>query len=239
MDAGTAPHWDRSALLTIDLQHDFLSDGAFAVPGTSEVLPAVSGVVAAFRRAARPVVHVVRLYLADGSNADLSRRARIRAGASIARPGTPGAQLAGGLLDAGVELDADALLRGELQPVGPDEHVLFKPRWNAFFGTPLDQWLRARGVDTVVVAGCNYPNCPRGTLFGASERDYRAVVVPDAVSGWTGTAEAELAGIGVHAVPAAEVAAALDRGAPPDVGAGRRVAGPDGGIRPGRTGRGS
>jgi nicotinamidase-related amidase len=212
VNADLAPHWDRSALLTIDLQRDFLSDGAFAVPGTSEVLPAVSRVVAAFRRASRPVVHVVRLYLPDGSNADLSRRARIRAGASIVRPGTAGARPADGLLATPAELDAEALLRGGLQDVGPGEHVLFKPRWNAFFGTPLDGWLRARGVDTVVVAGCNYPNCPRATLYGASERDYRALAVSDATSGWTAAAEAELGAIGVHAASSAEVAQALARG---------------------------
>jgi nicotinamidase-related amidase len=211
VNADIAPHWERSALLTIDLQRDFLDDGAAAVPGTSEVLPAVSRVVAAFRRAGRPVVHVVRLYLADGSNADLSRRARIRAGASIARPGTAGAQPAAGLLRAPVELDAEALLAGRLQPAGPEEFLLFKPRWNAFFGTPLDEELRVRGVDTVVVAGCNYPNCPRGTLYGASERDYRALAVPDATSGWTGTAVAELAAIGVLTASSAEVAAAVER----------------------------
>jgi nicotinamidase-related amidase len=93
--------------------------------------------------------------------------------------------------------------------VGSDEHVVFKPRWNAFFGTRLDEWLRGRCVDTVVVAGCNFPNCPRGTLFGASERDYRAVAVSDAISQWTPTAAAELAGIGVQALPTAHVLAAV------------------------------
>ena len=34
---------------------------------------------------------------------------------------------------------------------------------------------RALGVDTIVVAGCNLPNCPRATLFEASERDFRTV----------------------------------------------------------------
>jgi nicotinamidase-related amidase len=212
VNADIAPHWDRGALLTIDLQRDFLDDGAAAVPGTSAILPAVFRLVAAFRRAGRPVVHVVRLYLADGSNADLSRRARIRAGASIARPGTAGAQPAAGLLPAPVDLDAEALLAGRLQPAGPDEFILFKPRWNAFFGTPLDEELRARDVDTVVVAGCNYPNCPRGTLYGASERDYRAVAVPDATSGWTATAAAELSAIGVQTATSAEVTEAVQRG---------------------------
>lgn len=61
----------------------------------------------------------------------------------------------------------------------------------------LDGRLRETGVDTVVVAGCNYPNCPRGTLFGASERDYRAVMVSDAVSQCSEDAAAELSSLGV------------------------------------------
>jgi nicotinamidase-related amidase len=209
MNPDIEPRWASSALLTIDLQRDFLSDGAFAVPGTTEVLPAVSEVAEAFRRAGRPVIHAVRLYLPDGSNADISRRADLRAGASIVRPGTPGAELAPDLLPAPVPVDADALLRGELQRVGEAEHILFKPRWNAFYATTLDAWLRSQDVDTVVVAGCNYPNCPRGTLFGASERDYRAVAVSDATSRWTDTAEPELAGIGVCVARAAAVVEAL------------------------------
>jgi nicotinamidase-related amidase len=209
MNDDIEPHWDSSALLTIDLQRDFLSDGAAAVPGTSEVLPAVREVVRAFRQSERPIVHVIRLYLPDGSNADISRRAALRAGASVVRPGTAGADLAPELLPDGVALDAETLLGGRLQHVGGDEHILFKPRWNAFFATALDGWLRLRGVDTVVVAGCNFPNCPRGTLFGASERDYRAVAVSDAISGWSDTAAKELAAIGICVASAAEVRAAV------------------------------
>ena len=59
---------------------------------------------------------------------------------------------------------------------------MFKPRWSAFYRTRLDQHLRDGAVTTVVVAGCNLPNCPRATLFDASERDYRAVLVRDATS---------------------------------------------------------
>ncbi len=209
MNPDIQPHWESSALITIDLQRDFLGDGPFAVPGTTEVLPAVRDVAAAFRRAGRPIVHVVRLYLADGSNADISRRESLRTGASIVRPGSPGAELAADLLPAQVPMRADALLRGELQQVGNAEHLMFKPRWNAFYATQLDAWLRSHDVDTVVVVGCNYPNCPRGTLFGASERDYRAVAVPDAISRWTATATEELDGIGVCVAPSRSVAEAV------------------------------
>ena len=46
--------------------------GASPIPGTAEVLPALAQLVAAFRGAGRPVVHVVRLY--DGEDVDLVRR---------------------------------------------------------------------------------------------------------------------------------------------------------------------
>ena len=51
-----------------------------------------------------------------------------------------------------------------------------KPRWGAFYETPPHALLRELGVDTVIVAGCNLPNCPRATLVEASERDYRTVL---------------------------------------------------------------
>jgi nicotinamidase-related amidase len=208
MDEHTRPHYERSALLTIDLQRDFLSDSPYGIAGTTEVLPAVCTLVAAYRAAERPIVHVVRLYLPDGSNADLCRRAVLASGASIALHGSPGSQLADGLTpDNTIELDHDQLLAGQFQCLGPTEHVMFKPRWNAFYDTGLDDYLHQIGVDTVVVAGCNYPNCPRGTLFGASERDFRAVLVSDAVSQWNEHTSTELANLGVVTATTSEVLA--------------------------------
>jgi nicotinamidase-related amidase len=206
MDEHTRPHYERSALLTIDLQRDFLSDSLYGIAGTTEALPAVCRLADAYRAARRPIVHVVRLYLPDGSNADLCRRAVLACGASIALPGSPGSQLADGLTpDDAIELDHDQLLAGQLQHLGPAEHAMFKPRWNAFYDTGLDDHLRRIGVDTVVVAGCNYPNCPRGTLFGASERDYRAVLVNDAVSQWNEHTGTELSNLGVITATTSEV----------------------------------
>jgi len=37
-------------------------------------------------------------------------------------------------------------------------------------------------LNTVVVCGCNFPNCPRTTIYEASERDYRIVLATDATS---------------------------------------------------------
>ncbi len=37
-------------------------------------------------------------------------------------------------------------------------------------------------VNTVVVCGCNFPNCPRTTIYEVSERDFRIVLAKDATS---------------------------------------------------------
>jgi nicotinamidase-related amidase len=101
------------------------------------------------------------------------------------------------LLDGGSRLDPARLLAGDLQSLGEDEWAIYKPRWGAFYRTLLDEHLRRLGVDTIVVAGCNYPNCPRATVYEASERDYRAVLLTDAISRLDEHGRAEMSEIGV------------------------------------------
>lgn len=84
----------RSALLTIDVQRDFYdADAPALIDGTRDRLPEMQKDVRAFRSCGRPIVHVVRLYLADGSNAEPSRRPLL-ATTSVVRPGTAGSRLA-------------------------------------------------------------------------------------------------------------------------------------------------
>ncbi len=209
VDPHLAPHWDTSALVTIDVQRDFLSEGPFGIPGTTEVLPQLTDLAAAFRAAARPIVHIVRLY--DGDDVDRVRRTLIESGADFARPGTPGRLIAPGLApDA--DLDDELLLAGHPQPLGPDEYAVWKPRWGAFYRTPLEDMLRRDGVDTVVFAGCNLPNCPRAGIIEAHERDFRVVLCTDAVSQAGDQGFREIAGIGTVLLPTADVIAAVSAG---------------------------
>jgi nicotinamidase-related amidase len=194
----TAPHWEAAALVVIDLQQDFLDDGASPIRGTTAVVPNVAAVADAFRLAGLPIAHVVRLYSPGGSDVDLPRRRVIEEGSRIVAPDSDGAQIAAGVAPNSVCLDAPLLLSGAMQHVGDREVVLFKPRWSAFHRTGLQKWLEQQGCDTVVVAGCNLPNCPRATLFDASERDLRAVLVTDAVSQTSDERLADLERIGVH-----------------------------------------
>src|SRR5262249_61620840 len=100
-------------------------------------------------------------------------------------------------------LNAGLLLSGKSQLLAHKEWAMYKPRWDAFFGTPLEEHLRQLGVTTVVVVGCNFPNCPRATIYGASMRDYRIVMIADAVSGVYEHGLEELKNIGV-ATPSAD-----------------------------------
>jgi nicotinamidase-related amidase len=194
----TQPDFRSIALITIDMQQDFLAGRPFEIPGTSEVLPRIQRLASAVRRAQLPIVHMLRLYKSDGSNVDLCRRNAVEQGAAIVRPGTAGAELAPSLLRApGVSLDADLLLSGAPQLLGPKEWAMYKPRWGAFFQTSLEQHLRALGVTSIAFAGCNFPNCPRASIYEASERDFRVVLVTDAISGLYDRGQEEMRGIGV------------------------------------------
>lgn len=201
MSEYTTPRPERSALLTIDVQNDFTRAGAPAeIEGTAAALPRMQRLTAAFRTADRPIVHVLRLYKGDGSNVDRCRRAAIESGADIVRPGTAGAELVEELKPSpDVGVDAETLLRGDLQRIGPHEWLMYKPRWSALYRTGLEDFLAARSIDTLVVCGCNFPNCPRTTVYDASQRDYRVVFVPDATSGVYDRGIEELEAIGVAA----------------------------------------
>ncbi|MBT8489840.1 MAG: cysteine hydrolase [Deltaproteobacteria bacterium] len=199
----TEPDLTKSALVTIDTQRDFSLPGAPAeIAGTLDVIPNMVRLLTAYRHCGLPIIHIVRLYRTDGSNVDLSRRGMIEQGTRIVEPGTDGAELVPALKPSpGARLDADLLLKGAVQQWEQKEFVIYKSRWGAFYDTPLHDHLYKRGVNTLVVCGCNFPNCPRTTIYEASERDYRVVLVEDAVSGIYKRGKEELHNIGVHLLP--------------------------------------
>lgn len=211
-DHYTKPDLTKIALITIDVQRDFLDDGVCAIPGTTAVLPSIAKLLSTFRSARLPIVHVVRVYKVDGSNVDPCRRTVVESGKAIVQPGKRGIQLAEALTPNGSGLlDAELLLTGALQQLGELEWVMYKPRWGAFYQTHLEDHLRSLGVTTLAFTGCNFPNCPRTSVYEASERDFRVVFVDDAISGVYERGKDELRNIGVSITSSNELSAAISQ----------------------------
>lgn len=207
MDQYLQPIWQDSALLTIDMQEDFSRQHAPAyIEGTDKIIPELSKLVQHYRQQQRPIIHVVRLYKSNGSNVDLCRRRAVEQGMNIVTPGSDGAELVSELKpDHSVTFDAQKLLKTEPQKLAKQEWAIYKPRWGGFFKTGLEQLLQDLHISTLVVAGCNFPNCPRTTIYEASERDYRIVLVKNAVSGLYPRGEKELQNIGISLLNTQEI----------------------------------
>ncbi len=210
-DPHTAPQWGRAALLTIDVQEDFGRPGSATwSPDKELVIPVMARLLGLFRGEGLPVVHIVRLYRPDGSNADPCRRAQVESGLRLVEPGTDGAEIVAAIKpSAASRLDAGLLLEGGIQAWSEREWVIYKPRWGAFYATPLEGHLRSLEVTTIVVCGFNFPNCPRTSIYEATERDFRVVMVQDGVSGLYERGIGEIRNIGVAVMTADEVAAAI------------------------------
>lgn len=193
-------NWNRSALMIIDMQNDFAKTGGKAyINGTEEVIKNIQIIADLFRINQLPVIHIVRLYLEDGSNADLCRKEVIRQGKAMVIPDSSGAKIVQELLPKNAEMYEDKkLLTGNILQLAPFDFVAYKPRWGAFYKTNLEAWLKNSKINSLVITGCNFPNCPRTTIFEASERDYRLAIVPEAISQIYPKGIDELKGIGVN-----------------------------------------
>jgi nicotinamidase-related amidase len=73
----------------------------------------------------------------------------------------------------------------------------------------VNWWVSA--IRWLVFCGCNYPNCPRAGIYQASERDYRIVLVTDAISRLYPKGEEEMKNIGVNLLSTDELGSMLDR----------------------------
>lgn len=67
----------------------------------------------------------------------------------------------------------------------PEEIVVTKHGVSAFAGTPLEQMLRARGIDTIVLGGLVTHYAVDGTARDAHDRGYRVLVLKDGCASGT------------------------------------------------------
>jgi nicotinamidase-related amidase len=81
-----------------------------------------------------------------------------------------------------LEGDPATELADGLDPA-PDEYLIRKRRYSAFFATELDLVLRSYGAETLVLVGALTDVCVHYTFADAHQHDYRCRVVTDCVGG--------------------------------------------------------
>ena len=170
----------RTALLVIDFQNDFChADGFFAGAGHD-----VSTCMAAAERTAR-LVEQVRPY---GIPVFYSRSINPEQPAYKLPPLRFRAPRDSDAFEKSVggtnKFDPDswgAKLVDELSPA-PGETVIDKPRYNMFFRTQLEDELRSRGVDTVLISGATTNCCVESTARDAFMRGFAVLVLTDCVA---------------------------------------------------------
>lgn len=75
----------------------------------------------------------------------------------------------------------EASVIDELAPA-PEDYVIPKYRWSAFFQTYLELALRTRKIDTLIIAGGSTDVGVASTAYTARDLDYNLVIVSDACS---------------------------------------------------------
>ena len=146
-----------TALIVVDMQHDFVSDGgSLVVPDAAGTVPAIGHLLELARGAGMPIVYSQDTHR-DGDP-------EFAIWPAHTREGTWGWEI----VDELAPQDGDTVLR--------------KPRYDAFYGTPLDHLLRQWGVRTVVICGTVANICVHYTAASAAIRWYDVVIPRDAVS---------------------------------------------------------
>ena len=173
----------RTAILVIDMQNDFASEGGmFAGSGGNiatnrAIVPAIATTLEAARNCGIPVVYIKMGYapdLSDAGGPDAPNRIKHRR----MRVGEPSASGRGRILIRG---DWGTEVVRELAPK-PGEAEIWKTRYSGFFATTLDQHLQQAGIDTLIVTGCTTSVCVDSTVRDAMFRDYRCLVLEDCVA---------------------------------------------------------
>ena len=147
----------RAAVLVIDMVKDtFSEDHHYPItPFARAIVPAVNRITAWARKKNYPVVFACDNFKED----DFIFKGKMQPHSLM---GTPGSEVT------------------DLLDVEPEDVYLPKRRFSAFFKTGLEQALRGREVDTVVVCGIATHFCVLATVLDALACDFSAVLVEDA-----------------------------------------------------------
>src|SRR5689334_435934 len=167
---------DRTALVIIDMQRDFLEPGGFGEALGNDVsrLQAAVGPCRAVLAAARSAGILV-IHTREGHRPDLTDAPphKVERGDPALRIGAAGPM--GRILIRG-EPGHDII--PELYPKA-GEPVIDKPGKGAFYQTDLELMLKNRGIDTLLVGGVTTEVCVNTTVREANDRGFRCIVISD------------------------------------------------------------
>ena len=155
-------------LLIIDLVQDYFQTALWPNSTLPEARPrlvqAANELVAVFRAKQLPIIWFRQEFAPDLSDAFVHVK---QSGKRYAIRGTAGCQLLPELA------------------VAPEDRILIKKRYSAFFQTELDTVLDRLQPETLVLAGITTAWCVRSTAVDAYQRDYRVVLAQDAMAAFT------------------------------------------------------
>jgi nicotinamidase-related amidase len=168
--------FERTALVIIDMQRDFLEPGGFGetlgndVSQLSRAVKPVAAVLAAAREGGLLVIHTREGHLPDLSDAP---PAKVERGAPSLRIGDPGPM--GRILIRG---EAGHDIVPALYPM-EGEIVIDKPGKGAFYATDLGAVLSRHAIENLLVCGVTTEVCVHTTVREGNDRGYRCVVLAD------------------------------------------------------------
>jgi nicotinamidase-related amidase len=147
----------RTALVVVDMQNDFVKEGgSLVVPDAEGTIPAIRSLLEGARRSGAKVVFSQDTHTEGDPEWDIWP--------DHAHEGSWGWQIV-----------------DELAP-REDEVVIRKVRYDAFYGTHLDHFLRLWGTDTLLLCGTVANICVHYTAASAGLRWYDVVIPKDATS---------------------------------------------------------
>ena len=154
---------DSTAVVVVDVQNGFCHpDGSLYAPASGEVVDDVTEVVSRAREAGAPVVYTRDVHPPEQFEDAHYYDEFERWGEHV------------------LEGSWEAELVEELD-VREDDHVVVKHTYDAFYRTDLEGHLDTHGIDDLLVCGTLANVCVLHTAGSAGLRDYRPVVVEDAL----------------------------------------------------------
>jgi nicotinamidase-related amidase len=172
---------DKTALVVIDMQRDFIEPGGFGdtlgnnVKLLAAIVPTVKKLLDTCRKAGVTIIHTREAHRPDLS--DLPA-AKLKRGNPKLRIGDQSAM--GRILIAGEP--GNDIVAG-CAPL-PGEIVIDKPGKGAFYATPLGDILRLRGATHLLLAGVTTEVCVQTTMREANDRGYECLLIEDATESY-------------------------------------------------------